>query len=100
MLPFVPLLDVHASDSDAPPKRLVLFFSGNGTIYESWVPTMVSGELKLSPILSPLEKMKSRIIVVDGLTHQVILEKGEISGHSPGMNTALTGRKAKAIDPP
>lgn len=99
MLPFVPLLDVHAAGSEAPPKRIVFFFSGNGTIYESWVPSMAAGELKLSPILAPLEKMKSKLIVVDGLAHRVILEKGELSGHSPGLNTALTGRKAKGIDP-
>jgi hypothetical protein len=98
MLPFVPLLDAHA-ESAGPPRRLVLFFSGNGTIRESWLPSMASGELVLSPILAPLEKLKSKILVVDGLCHKVILEKGEISGHSPGMNTALTGRMAKAIDP-
>ncbi len=97
MLPFVPLLDVHASD--APPKRLLLFFTSNGTIYDSWLPSMVDGELSLSPILAPLEKLKSKILVVDGLMHTVIMEKGERSGHSAGMNTALTGWKAKSIDP-
>ena len=97
MLPFVPLFDAHAG-SEAPPKRLVFFFSSNGMIRESWLPTMVSGKLVLSPILSPLEKLKSKLLVVDGLAHNVILEKGERSGHSAGMNTALTGRMAKGID--
>lgn len=97
-MPFVPLLDVHA-DASAPPKRLVFFFSGNGTIHESWSPTTVGGKLMLSPILSPLEKVKSKLLVVEGLSHTVILKKGDRNGHSAGMNTALTGQRAKGIDP-
>lgn len=97
-LPFIPLFDAHAVSS-GPPKRIVFFFSGNGTIHESWTPKMASGQLVLSPILSPLEKHKSKLIVVDGLNHTVILEKGDRNGHSAGMNTALVGRKAKSIDP-
>ena len=96
--PFIPPLDAYA-DTGAPPKRLVLFFSANGTIRESWLPSMAGGKLALSPILAPLERHKSKILVVDGLAHNVILEKGERSGHSAGMNTVLTGRKAKSIDP-
>lgn len=97
-LPFLPTFDALA-DAGGPPRRLVFFFSSNGTIRESWLPTMAAGKLALSPILSPLEKHKSKLIVVDGLAHNVILEKGDRSGHSAGMNTVLTGRKCKSIDP-
>jgi len=96
VLPFVPLLDAHAA---AAPKRLVFFFSGNGTIYDSWLPRMEGNELKLSPILSPLESFKTRLLVIDGLCHKVILEKSDRSGHAAGMNTALTGRNNKITDP-
>ena len=98
MLPFVPLLDAHA-DTEAPPRRLVFFFNSNGTIRDNWLPTSDDSGLLLSPILSPLEKLKSKLIVVDGLCHRVVLEKGDRSGHSAGMNTVLTGRKVKSIDP-
>jgi hypothetical protein len=98
VLPFVPLLDAHAASAQ-PPKRLVFFFSSNGMIHESWLPKMVSGKLELSPILSPLEKFKSKLLVVDGLSHKVILEKSNRSGHTAGMNTALTGRVNKPVDP-
>lgn len=97
-LPFFPLLDAHA-ESTPPPKRVVFFFSGNGTVYDSWLPNMVAGKLLLSPILSPLEKWKSKLLVVDGLSHQVILEKSSSAGHSAGMNTALTGRNNQQLDP-
>jgi Protein of unknown function (DUF1552) len=98
MLPFVPLLDVHRG-SAAPPRRIVFFFSGNGTIHESWVPRMDGGELVLSPILSPLEKLKSKLLVVDGLRHAVVIEKSNRTGHAAGMNTVLTGRTTKIPDP-
>lgn len=98
MLPFIPLLDAQAAVAH-PPKRVVFFFTSNGTIHESWLPKMVGGKLALSPILAPLEKLKSKLLVVDGLSHKVILEKSNRTGHSAGMNTALTGRNNKIVDP-
>jgi hypothetical protein len=97
-LPFVPLLDAHAA-STPPPRRLVFFFNANGTIRESWLPKMVAGKLELSPIRAPLEKFKSKLLVIDGLSHKVIIEKSDRDGHTAGMNTALTGRNNKILDP-
>jgi len=97
-LPFVPLLDAHAASAPAP-KRLLFFFSSNGTVHESWLPKMVGNKLALSPILAPLEAFKSKLLIVDGLSHKVILEKSNRSGHTAGMNTALTGRNNKLVDP-
>lgn len=96
-IPFLPLLEAHAEVGS--PRRIVFFFSGNGTIHESWEPKVVSGKLVLSPILKPLEPFKSKISVLDGLDHTVILEKGDRNGHSAGMNTALVGHKSKGVDP-
>ena len=98
VVPFVPLLDAHAA-SAPPPKRIVFFFSSNGTIRESWLPKMAGNTLELSPILAPLEKVKSKLLVVDGLSHKVIIEKSDRGGHSAGMNTALTGMNNKIVDP-
>ncbi|MFO0548862.1 MAG: DUF1552 domain-containing protein [Polyangiaceae bacterium] len=98
LAPFIPLLDSQAGPGAPLPKRLVFFFSSNGTIYESWLPTMERGELTLSPILAPLEKFKSKLLVVDGLCHKVVLDKGQNTGHAAGMNTALTGRYIKVGD--
>ncbi|HRI66552.1 MAG TPA: DUF1552 domain-containing protein [Polyangium sp.] len=96
-VPFIPLLDAHAAST--PPKRIVFFFSSNGTIHESWLPKMAGSKLELSPILAPLEKLKSKVLVIDGLSHKVIIEKSDRGGHSAGMNTALTGRNNKIVDP-
>lgn len=99
-LPFVPRLEAHAAASASKtPRRLLFFFNSNGTIRESWLPKMTGGALELSPILKPLEPFQSKLLVVDGLAHKVILEKSNRSGHSAGMNTALTGRTNKITDP-
>lgn len=96
-LPFVPLLEAQAATGPAP-KRIVFLFSSNGTIHESWLPKTNGRQLVLSPILAPLEAFKSKLLVVDGLSHKVILEKSNRSGHTAGMNTALTGRTNKLVD--
>jgi hypothetical protein len=97
-LSFAPLFEARAANATTP-RRLVFFFSSNGTIRESFLPKMVSGKLELSPILAPLEKHKSKLLVLDGLCHKVILEKSSRSGHTAGMNTALTGRNNDILDP-
>jgi len=98
LLPFVPVLEAQAAQAAPPPKRIVFFFTTNGTIEDAWTPRMVSGQLELGAILAPLEKFKSKLLVVEGLSHRVVLEKGERSGHFAGMSTALTGRGNKAVD--
>ena len=65
------------SSLDAPPKRFVTLFSGNGTIYDAWRPSGAETAFTLSEILSPLEAHKADIVVLDGLTV-------ESSNHGPG----------------
>lgn len=62
--PFVPLL---APAGDAPPVRLVLFYTPHGTIYDRWRPTGTETEFTLGPILSPLSRHQDRLVVLDGI---------------------------------
>ncbi len=97
-VPFVPWLDARAGGP--PPRRILFFFTSNGTIHERWLPEARGERLdKLSPILAPLERHKSRLLVLDGLRHQVIIEKSDRTGHAAGINTALTGRNNEITDP-
>jgi hypothetical protein len=85
---FVPLGSLRAADpASARVKRLVLLFSPNGTIYDNWKPTGGTTDFKLSPILAPLEPLRSKIIVVDGL------QKKDQGGdhHQTGMAKTWTG---------
>ena len=66
--PFVPLLDADlAYGQAAAPKRLILFFTPHGTVWNQWLPTGTESAFTLSPILSPLERHKSHLTILAGL---------------------------------
>lgn len=86
-LPFTQLLDARASD--AFPKRLVVFFSPNGTIYDSWLPSGGETDFTLGTILSPLEPFRDKLLILDGLD-MVSSNYGIGDGHQRGMVHMLT----------
>lgn len=63
--PFIPLLE--AEGQEAKPLRLILWFTPHGTIYDNWKPSGGQTDFTLSPILKPLERVRSKINVLDGL---------------------------------
>lgn len=54
----------NAADS---PKRLILFFTPHGTIFDRWRPSGGETDFTFSPILSPLEKHRDRLAIIDGV---------------------------------
>lgn len=68
-------------------KRLVVFFSPNGTIHKHWRPTGSGSSFSFAPgsILEPLEPLKSDIIVCDGINFK------DVDNHEAGMANMLTG---------
>lgn len=63
--PFLPLLNV--SGQEAAPRRVVLFFTPHGTVWDKFRPTGSETDFQLSPILKPLEALKKKIVVLDGV---------------------------------
>ena len=49
------------------PKRFLAVYTPGGTVPEKWTPTGSETNFTLSPILAPLEPVKSRILVLSGL---------------------------------
>lgn len=89
--PFVPLLGLGGEargQAMAAPKRLVLFFTPHGTVWDKWKPTGTETAFTLSPILAPLEKHKSRLSVIAGLG---IPDKGVGAPHTKGPSLLWTG---------
>jgi hypothetical protein len=87
-LPFLSALEARG-EGFAFPKRLVVFFSPNGTIRESWAPSGGEQDFSLSKILSPLEAFRDKLIVVDGVD-MVSSDHGPGDGHQKGMGHMLT----------
>ncbi len=87
LAPFIPLGALRAAPTNTRIKRLVLLFSPNGTIYDKWKPSGGETDFQLSPILAPLQPLRSKLIVIDGL------QKKDQGGdhHQTGMAKTWTG---------
>jgi hypothetical protein len=73
-----------------PPTRLVIVFSANGTIYNSWVPKGTETSFTLSPILLPLAPFQSKLLVLSGINVKSA-SNGPGDDHMKGMGHMLTG---------
>ena len=72
-------------------KRLIVFFTPNGTIPDAWRPTGGERDFTLSTILSPLERHREEILVLGGIDMRSALEfPGGSNGHDTGTGHSLT----------
>jgi hypothetical protein len=72
------------------PKRLIIVFSANGTIYNQWLPQGSGTAFTLSPILTPLAPYKDRLLILDGINVKSAAT-GPGDDHMKGMGHMLTG---------
>ena len=77
--------DSYASNGGA--RRIVIFFSPNGTVHRFWRPTAsgASWSLPAGSILEPLAAVKRHVVVLDGIDFV------GASNHEGGMSAMLTG---------
>jgi hypothetical protein len=94
LAPFVPSFDSEAGGTGFP-KRLILLYSGNGTVYPNWLPSGSETSFTLGPILAPLESHKADLIVLGGLR---VGREGPGQGHSLGCGALWTG--SRLLDDP
>lgn len=98
----LPLLDVMRPARAAtapPPRRFVVFFSGNGVIHENWRPLgdethfqfQQRAGAKVPHILAPLEPFKKKLLVLDGIDVPSRRHGPGTNGHDKGMGHMLTG---------
>jgi hypothetical protein len=83
-----------------PDVRLVVFYSSNGTIPETWKPrgTTDAWEFPAEGILEPLAKWKAKLNLLWGV-HYKSGEKGPGAAHQKGIVACLTGLRAIQKDP-
>jgi hypothetical protein len=92
-LPLLPSLGprtVKAQDQGFP-KRLVLMYTPNGVVHDSWWPSNVTSETEftLGPIHQPLEAYRDRLLIVGGLEMQVAAT-GPGGPHQRGIGALFT----------
>lgn len=92
-LPFLTAMEARAQS--APPKRLVLVFGPNGTLYQRWAPTPAAGGFTLSPVLAPLEPFKSKLTIL-GNVDVASASHGPGDDHQKGIGHLWTGADLQA----
>lgn len=75
------------ANGTALPKRLVVWFFGNGVILPKWVPTQTGGTWALSEELAPLGNVKDYVNVVSGYR----VKTPDLRGHHNGQAGILSG---------
>lgn len=91
----VPLLQLpprRAGAAERFPKRLLVFYTPNGTRKELWSPPAEEGEtgFSLPPLLQPLARHRDKLIILDGLNLEAGL-RGPGGPHQRAMASLLTG---------
>lgn len=68
-------------------RRLIVFFTPNGTVHRHWRPVARGADFELAPgsILEPLSALRRELVVIDGVDYF------GTSNHEGGMAAMLTG---------
>lgn len=94
-LPFLESFAPRAARAQANPKRLIVFFTPEGT-QSSFFPTGAVDNFQMGAISMPLEPYKSDLVMFKGVDHASCRAKG--SDHSSSMVHMLTGGGPDSID--
>src|SRR5262245_522438 len=87
LTPFIPLLDREREALGAEePRRLVLLWVTNAPLLDLWTPTGTETDFQLGPILAPLEKHKSKMLVLSGV-HKVPGRDEGVNGLTATVHT-------------
>jgi hypothetical protein len=95
----VPALTAAAQTPAKAVRRLGVVYHPNGVIYDKWLPKGVGAEFEFSPVLSPLQPFRDKVVVVTGLYSDQAEALGDGGGdHSRASGTYLTGMHVKKSD--
>ncbi|QQR91375.1 MAG: DUF1552 domain-containing protein [Myxococcales bacterium] len=89
LLPFARNFRIHAQNEIAP-KRLLIWFTPNGTIHDEWA-WAAGSSFELGQILEPLSIYKEDLLLLDGVN--IDPQGGPGDAHQKGMGCLLTGRE-------
>ncbi|MBL8949266.1 MAG: DUF1552 domain-containing protein [Myxococcaceae bacterium] len=96
--PLIPILEASGQVASMP-KRLLLFFTPHGTIYDQWKPGGGGTAFTLSPILSPLAAHQSKLVIIDGMQINGNYHPNcALAPHPIGMATLWTGSRVNDIE--
>ncbi len=79
------------------PKRFACLFMPNGVHPDKWSPQQLGSDFQLSPILSPLEKVQNKLLILGNLSNKHSFRT--VEGHYTKTANFLTSMKvARTVD--
>ena len=100
-LPFLEAMmpSARAADIAARPKRLQIFYTPNGMMMDSFVPTTTGTDFAMPSSLEPLAPHRDTISVVTGLGHPSAAAQGDLpAGHGRSCPAFLTGTHVRQTE--
>ena len=95
----IPAATALANTAAKPVRRLGAIYVPNGIIMKSWTPASEGAGFELSPILSSLAPFRNRLLVLSGLTNQIVDTVADGGGaHTRASAAFLTGVCAKRTE--
>ncbi len=86
-LPWLEIMGEARAQATGPAKRFIGVYTPGGTVRDRWLPTGTETDFTLSPILAPLQDIKHRVLVLDG----VEMRSAQGEQHQAGICALLTG---------
>ncbi len=84
-LPWLESMNAFGDTPMAFPKRFGVIFLGNGVNEDHWSATGAGADMQLSKTLSPLEPLKKKINVIDGLFNKSMTGQGIHPAQTGGL---------------
>lgn len=83
-----------AAQTAARPKRLVILYSCNGRVLNTWTPAELGPNFTVPRTLKPLDTpvLRPHLTILSGLKMQASIDRGG-NGHNAGITSMLTGAK-------
>jgi hypothetical protein len=88
-----------ARADDTPPRRLLTFYVPNGIHMSAWTPQKQGAGFDLPPILAPLAKVQSKLLVLTGLANKPAIPD-VVGDHAAGTGSFLTARHVVKTEGP
>jgi hypothetical protein len=83
------LIGDRAYADDAFPARTIAFYVPNGIVMNQWTPAATGANWTLTPILAPLVNVKSKVLILSGLSNTPAQPDGP-GDHAGGTSGFLT----------
>ncbi len=89
-----------ARAADGPARRLVFWYTSNGTVMQNWRPAAAGRGFAIKPVLRPLDtpELRPYLTLVSGIKMSTAQKSGG-NGHAAGMTSMLTCRSYKERKP-